>query len=83
MKSADLEDDCKKRNDVFQLSVTYDFDYTTETLTGEELMKMIKLKDDGSYTVDRKKAMEYVESSQRSMIHIILRENSTPLCRAT
>ena len=61
VKSADLEDDCKKRNDVFQLSVTYDFDYTTETLTGEELMKMIKLKDDGSYTVDRKKAMEYVE----------------------
>lgn len=61
VKSADLEDDCKKRNDVFQLSVTYDFDYTTETLTGEKLMKMIKLKDDGSYTVDRKKAMEYVE----------------------
>ena len=42
VKSADLEDDCKKRNDVFQLSVTYDFDYTTETLTGEELMKIIK-----------------------------------------
>lgn len=61
IKSADLEDECEKRNKVFQMSITYDFDYTTETLTGEELMKIINLKDDGSYTVDADKAMKYVE----------------------
>ena len=61
VKSGDLSEECEKLNKIFQMYITFDFDYTTETLTGEELMNIIDLKDDGSYTVDEGKAMKYVE----------------------
>lgn len=46
---------------VCKMSITYDFDYTTEKLSGKTLVDMIKFNDDGSYSVDDDKAMKYVE----------------------
>ncbi len=59
--SADLQDKCDTLNNVFAMQITYDFDYTTETLTGETLMNIVTVGDDGSITADPDKAMEYVE----------------------
>jgi hypothetical protein len=60
--SDDLSDRVEKLNKVFNMSITYDFDYTTETLSGSELLDMLDIdEEDGSYTVDSDKAMAYVE----------------------
>lgn len=59
--AADLQDECDKLNKVFNLSITYDFDYTTETLTGTQLMDMVTINDNGSITADYDKCMKYVE----------------------
>ena len=52
---------CEALNKVFNLSITYDFDYTTETITGKTLLGMIDMDDMGNYVVDRDKVTEYVE----------------------
>ena len=60
--AADLEDQCKKLNKIWNMSITYDFDYTTEKLTGEKLRDLIILDEDNNITADREKCMKYVES---------------------
>ena len=32
----ELKDECERLNRVFNMKITYDFDYTTETLTGKK-----------------------------------------------
>lgn len=59
--AGDLEDECERLNKVFNIKITYDFDYTTETLTGKKLMNMVEVDDDGNITADADKAMKYVE----------------------
>ncbi|MBR1864512.1 MAG: L,D-transpeptidase family protein [Ruminococcus sp.] len=59
--SESFKEQSEALNNVFNISITYDFDYTTETLTGKELIAMLNLDDMGNYSVDRDKAMEYVE----------------------
>ncbi|MBR6874328.1 MAG: L,D-transpeptidase/peptidoglycan binding protein [Ruminococcus sp.] len=59
--AADLEDECKKLNKIWSMSITYDFDYTTEKLTGEELREMISVDENNHITADRDKCMKYVE----------------------
>lgn len=59
--SSNFTEQCQALNNVFNISITYDFDYTTETLTGVELISMLNLDDMGNYSVDREKAMAYVE----------------------
>ena len=61
VKAADLKEECDRLNSVFNMKIVYDFDYTTETLTGDKLMDMVTIGEDGSLTADRDKAMEYVE----------------------
>ncbi|MBR4555078.1 MAG: L,D-transpeptidase family protein [Ruminococcus sp.] len=58
----DLQKQCDDLNKIWNLKIVYDFDYTTETLTGEELQAMISLPDEkGVIKVDRDKCMKYVE----------------------
>lgn len=59
--AADLEEECEKLNKMWNMSITYDFDYTTEKLSGDELREMITVADDGAITADRDKCMAYVE----------------------
>lgn len=61
IKSESFKDQCEALNNVFSLSITYDFDYTTETLTGKRLIEMLNLDDMGNYSVDEDKAKEYVD----------------------
>lgn len=42
------------------MSITYDFDYTTEILSGEDLNNLLNKRMDGSYSVNHDKCMEYV-----------------------
>lgn len=42
----DLQKQCDDLNKIWNLKIVYDFDYTTETLTGEELQAMISLPDE-------------------------------------
>ncbi len=60
VKSADLEDDLKLMNAISGLEIKIDFDYTTETLTGNDIASWISFNDDGSYNVDRTKVLGYV-----------------------
>lgn len=57
----ELKDECERLNRVFNMKITYDFDYTTETLTGKKLLEIADIDEDGNITADRDKAMEYVE----------------------
>lgn len=59
--SSEYTEQCEALNKVFDLSITYDFDYTTETLTGKELIGLLDLDDSGKYSVDEDKCMKYVE----------------------
>ena len=62
--SEDLEDQLDKLNSLYDIEINNDFNYTTETLTGSEIIDWITFdKDDptSGYTVDEDKAMEYVE----------------------
>lgn len=59
--SETFDDQCEALNNVFNISITYDFDYTTETLTGKELIDMLYLDDMGNYSVNREKVEEYVQ----------------------
>ncbi len=59
--AADLEEQCEKLNKIWKMYIIYDFDYTTEKLTGEELRKLITVDDDNNITADRDACMKYVE----------------------
>lgn len=56
-----LKTDFENIQKLYDLSITYDFDYTTETLTGKTLIEMLDINNNGDYTVNEDKAMEYVE----------------------
>ena len=63
--AASLQDTCDKLNNIYNISITFDFNYTTETITGDKIMDWIALDDDehaSGYTVDEDKAMSYVET---------------------
>ncbi len=59
----DLQAEADKLNSLYSIEITYDFNYTTEVLGGEEIMDWIIFneKDPTSYKVDADKAMAYVE----------------------
>lgn len=59
--AADLKDKCDRLNKAFNLSITYDFDYTTETLTGKKVLDIVEVGKDGKITANPDKAMKYVE----------------------
>ncbi len=61
IKAEDVQEKCDKMNNIFNMYITYDFDYTTETLTGDKLMQMLEVNEDQSYDVDEDKVMAYVE----------------------
>ncbi|MFT3951645.1 MAG: L,D-transpeptidase family protein [Oscillospiraceae bacterium] len=61
IQTDDLEPQLKKLNAIYNLKIIYDFDYTTETLSGKTLMGMVTLTDTG-YEVDKDKVMAYVET---------------------
>ncbi len=61
IKAADLQEKCDGLNNIFNMSITYDFDYTTETLTGDKLLEMLTINEDLTYDVDEDAAMKYVE----------------------
>ena len=56
-----FKEQCDALNKVFNLSITYDFDYTTETITGKTLLSLIEMDDMGNYVVDRDAVEKYVE----------------------
>lgn len=62
VQAEDLKEECEELNKVYQLSITYDFGYTTETLEGEQLFDMITINEDRTITADPDKCMEYVEA---------------------
>lgn len=61
---ADLDEQLDKLNSLYDIQITYDFMYTTETLGGEEILDWITFENDNpaaGYTVDEDMAMAYVE----------------------
>ncbi|MBE6837531.1 MAG: hypothetical protein E7509_06055 [Ruminococcus sp.] len=60
-----LQKDADRMNDLSNITITIDFDYAQEQLTGNDFGKWLTYKDDGSYTVDRDKVMGYVEELAR------------------
>lgn len=48
-------------NRFWNMEINYDFNYTKEKLTGKKLVKLVKVKRDGSYTIDRDACMEYID----------------------
>lgn len=61
IKAENLKDKLNKLNQLYKLKIVYNFDYTTETLTGKKLMNMISVNNKGKVTVDPDKAMLYIE----------------------
>lgn len=61
IQKKDLEDTLKKIQNAYKMKITYNFDYTTETLTGDKLMNIISVDKDGKIKADPDKAMKYVE----------------------
>lgn len=58
--SKDLEELKEEMNAHFNFVITYDFNYTTETLSGADVYDWITVSSDGSIKVDRSKAERYV-----------------------
>lgn len=56
----DLQEECDKLNNLYNVNITFDFDYAKETLEGKTFMDWISFKDD-KIEVDHDKAMAYVE----------------------
>lgn len=61
-----LQSECDKLNNIYNIKITFDFDYATETLTGDQVISWIKFDGDkdhfSGYSVDEKKAEKYVET---------------------
>lgn len=56
-----LEENFEKIQKLYKMSISIDFDYTAEKLTGKTLTDMLDIHSDGDYTVKEDKVMEYVE----------------------
>lgn len=61
IKADDLTETLEKFQKAYDQKINIDFDYTTETLTGDTLIDMISIDDKGDFDVDRDKVMAYVE----------------------
>lgn len=64
VSAEDIQEDCDKLNNLSSLELTFDFTYTTETLTGDTIMDWIEFDSDKpseGFSVDEDKAMKYVE----------------------
>lgn len=61
VQAKDLQDTLEKYQNAYKMKITYNFDYTTETLTGDKLMEIITIDKKGNITADPDKAMKYVE----------------------
>ncbi|MBQ9375288.1 MAG: L,D-transpeptidase family protein [Ruminococcus sp.] len=57
----DLKPTLAQLEKMFNVKIVYDFNYTTEVLTGKKLMDMVTINKQGKVTADRDKAMAYVE----------------------
>lgn len=61
IKSGDLTETLEKFNKAFNQKINIDFDYTKETLTGDKLVDMLTVGENGNFTADKDKVMKYVE----------------------
>lgn len=61
ISSDDLKEQFDTVHKIYNMTVTYDFDYTQEKLEGKQIIEWVSFKD-GKIQVDRDKAMKYVES---------------------
>ena len=64
VRSSDLKEQLNQLNSLYDTEFTFDFIYTTETLSGSQVIDWITFENDNpldGYTVDKKKAMAYVE----------------------
>lgn len=59
--SKDLQKRCNMLNNIFNIKITYDFDYTKEILSGKKLVDMITISDNGEIKANEDKVMGYVE----------------------
>lgn len=62
VKAENLQGTLKKLEQMYNMKIEYDFDYTTETLSGKKIADMINVSKSGKITVDNDKAMAYVEA---------------------
>lgn len=64
VRSSDLKEQLTKLNALYDVEFTFDFTYTTDTLSGSEVIDWITFENDdptAGYTVDEDKAMNYIE----------------------
>ena len=61
VKSEDLTEKLARFEQAYNQKITFNFDYTTETLTGDELADMVVIGKNNEFSVDSDKVMEYVE----------------------
>jgi hypothetical protein len=64
VRSSDLKEQLNKLNSLYDMEFTFDFTYTTEVLSGSEVLDWITFDNEDAslgYTVDEDKAMKYVE----------------------
>ncbi len=59
--TADYDKKAETLNRLWNISISYDFNYTTETLTGKKLVKLVDVDREGNYTVDSDACMDYIE----------------------
>lgn len=59
--SDDISEEPTDSSDSSAFSITYDFNYTKETLDGEKLRSLLNFNPDGSYTANKEKCAEYVD----------------------
>ena len=52
---------CDNLNKIRDIEIGYDFTYTVEKLSGEKLLSLLDINEDGTYTPNRDKCMKYVE----------------------
>ena len=48
-------------NMLWNLNIGYDFNYTTEEITGKQIINLVDVDREGNYTVDEEACMKYVE----------------------
>ena len=59
--TADYQAKADTLNNLWNLSIGYDFNYTTEELTGKQIINLVDVDREGNYTVDEDACMKYVE----------------------
>ncbi len=59
--SSDYAAKAETLNNLWNMTVSYDFNYTTEDLTGKQLIKLVDVDREGNYTVDEEACEAYVD----------------------